>query len=889
MNRTRDTRSSSVAIQFLQRFLRDRDAGNVLSLAEYQALFPGHAEIVAAEFAELMVPGPAAGEHGPLAYPAQGDRYRGAVAIGRGGMGTVVRVFDPSLERTVAMKLLSGAEGQLPDAHVLGRFLDEAKITGQLQHPGIVSVFEIGLDADRRPYFTMPLIAGRSLQELIGAVHAGDEQWTQLRALNVLVRVCEAVAYAHEHGIVHRDLKPANVMVGDFGETYVVDWGLARVLDRPDRRDIRIRGGDDAPGSAEPASALRTMEGDVIGTPAYMAPEQACGEIDRVGKRSDVYSIGAMLYHLLAGLAPYGTPAGSTTGYATLQRVRSEPPSPLSQVAPAAPAELVAICERAMERDPARRYGSVAELGSDLRAFLENRVVRAHATGPVAELRKWIRRNRATAAASAVALLALVVGFAVSLNEKVAADRSAAAAEQNFELAFDAAEDLLAKAGLYDLENEPGADPVRQELAQKALAYYERFEELRGSDPRVAEKLALTHFRIGNLETQLGHAEQAARAFEAARDAYTQLLARGGDSAPFRAKLAQIEMERNTSLLHAGDTEAALAGLLHTADTVEQLRRADPTSVALMHDACNVIHNLAMALLANGRTDEALQRSERKIEITQKLLERVPEQPSVIAQMGSAYQLRGTVLWRLGRIDEAEASFRQAIEVLERGVEQHPSHRGVRARLGEVLNVLAVVLRPRQPAAAERVLTRAVTVLRELATANPGVRNYHGNLGGALCNLGIMTAVRGDQEAAIDLLGEGRDEINKALQIDPAAADYRDYRRIVGKELGIAQLELGRHADAAASAHQMLRDLPEGSAWEAGRLLAICAKVCGTDTGLAADERARVADAYADEAMLLLRRAAQNGPAKAALLDGRSFDALRDRDDFGALRAELDR
>ena len=213
---------------------------------------------------------------------------------------------------------------------------------------------------------------------------------------------------------MHRDLKPANVMVGRFGETYVMDWGLAKV---------RGRRGAASSGADAAETALLTGHGTVIGTPAYMPPEQAAADAEAVGPRSDVYAVGAMLYELLAGRAPYLEAGEDIPSREVLHRVRSGPPPPVSASNPRIPAELVAICERAMARDPAGRYAGIEELGEDLRAYLELRVVRAYRTGPLAELAKWLRRNRGLAGGAAAAVLALAVGLAVSLGLYVRSER----------------------------------------------------------------------------------------------------------------------------------------------------------------------------------------------------------------------------------------------------------------------------------------------------------------------------------------------------------------------------------------------------------------------------------------------------------------------------------
>jgi len=355
------------------------------------------------------------------------ERYTLEGEIARGGMGAILRVWDEDLQRHLAMKVVLGQGQAAPsgktspiDAQRLARFLEEAQVTGQLDHPGIVPVHELGLDSKGCVYFTMKLVKGKTLNRVFDELAAKEGGWTQVRVLGLILKVCEAMAYAHHKGVIHRDLKPANVMVGKFGEVYVMDWGLARVLDRPDPKDLRIRTQAGATSEVRserrevaaetPDSPLVTMDGDVVGTPSYMSPEQAAGRIGEMGPPSDVYAVGALLYQMLAGQMPYVPPAARLNNYAIWRSVQQGPPQSLREIAPSAPGELVAICDKAMARDPRRRYRDMAELSVDLGAYVEGRVVRAFETGAWAEARKWIARNRALAAALAAVVLAILAG-----------------------------------------------------------------------------------------------------------------------------------------------------------------------------------------------------------------------------------------------------------------------------------------------------------------------------------------------------------------------------------------------------------------------------------------------------------------------------------------------
>ncbi len=344
---------------------------------------------------------------------AFGDRYRLVHTLARGGMGVVREAWDRDLDRSIALKAAHGG-GSSSSIDLRQRLIaEEAQVLGKLDHPAILPVHEIGLDSDDRLYFTMPLVAGTTLTDCI-ADRDLEGGWPLPRRIRVLAAVCSAVEYAHSRGVVHRDIKPDNIMVGEHGEARLVDWGLCSLLGEPTE--------DQQPLTLEVAAdgSLVTGDGRVIGTPAYMAPEQAAGRA--ADERSDVYALGATLYHTLSRSAPYSDDARSTDMEALVTLVRSQPPTRLGAMDEHAPAPLVAICERAMARDPAQRYESVTEFRAELEAWLDGRVVRSFESGAWAELRRWTQRNPVIAALG-VGLVIAIAGFGAALHRWLTTER----------------------------------------------------------------------------------------------------------------------------------------------------------------------------------------------------------------------------------------------------------------------------------------------------------------------------------------------------------------------------------------------------------------------------------------------------------------------------------
>jgi serine/threonine protein kinase len=300
------------------------------------------------------------------------ERYKVSNEIARGGMGSILRTEDLDLRRFVAMKVL--LEPGETTEKMYERFIKEAQVTGFLEHPNIIPVHELGLDKNLRPFFTMKLIGGESLASVLNALRRNNAEYRKdypiRRLLGTFIQVCNAVSFAHSRGVIHRDLKPENVMLGEFGEVLVMDWGLAKIRDFDEILSPH--------NVADPDDYTQTQEGVVLGTPLYMPPEQAVGDIANTDERSDVFSLGAILYEIVTGRMLYdGATVAEIINKAA--SVDFKPPS----TTPKGSTDIEKICLRSIQKQKQDRYQSVGELADAVRAYLDHRVI------PDYGLRPW--------------------------------------------------------------------------------------------------------------------------------------------------------------------------------------------------------------------------------------------------------------------------------------------------------------------------------------------------------------------------------------------------------------------------------------------------------------------------------------------------------------------
>ncbi len=684
-----------------------------------------------------------------------GPRFLVEGPLGRGSQGTVLAVRDRDCGRQVALKILHPERSHPED---ISRFVHEAQVTAQLEHPGVMPVHDLGVLPDGTVYYTMKRVAGRSLADLIE--EQGGRPEHRFALLELFVRLCETMAFAHSRGVVHRDLKPRNILVGDYGEVLVCDWGLAKVHG--------LAAAVSTVRSAVPGDdPYATLLGTSVGTPAYMAPEQARGDQDAVGPRSDLYALGVVLYEMLAGRSPYVR--GDVTR--TLDQVVHGRWTPLDRLdGPALPPALRAIVHRCLALEPARRYARAEALAADVRAWLAGGAVSAHRETPLERGLRWYRRNRrASQAVLATTAIAAVLATAhLGWRRAVTAEQVAG---------------LRAEAGAAELAGD--WDRVRG-LAERILALVpddrEAITAVQRSEGGRREAAAAARRRESALAAQ-AKAEAAERAaaagdeagLAAAVDLLQQAIAFAPGDADLVARLRAAAAERG----RLAQAREAAARTADRAAEAERLRRLAGEAEA-RGDAAAAVAHLEGALLLAPRPEDpprltrltALAQSQEEVR---------------------AVRTRAAAAEEEARRRRSEAAGHAASAAAALAADDLDAARAAAARAAALDPATAEALAPGLAAAeARRREARAAT---HLATA--GVAAAAAEAAGRRLDLLAASAAVLARRLAD---GEGEDAAGVRVALAAVEAEQRDIDRVRTEHLGLQLAELHRAEVAAPGA-----------------------------------------------------------------------------------------
>jgi serine/threonine-protein kinase len=766
---------------------------------------------------------------GPIDAAAAWERYERIRVHATGGLGRVWLAYDTHLGREVALKELRA--DRRDDLGMLARFLEEARITGRLEHPGIVPLYDLieGDGADSLPFHTMRFLSGRTLNVAVESYHcrreaeksAGRRELRDL--LDAFIAICQTVAFAHSRNVLHRDLKGQNVILGDYGEVFVLDWGLAKLSEssRPAEAPSFL-------GREHAVDRYETEPGSLLGTPGYIAPELLDGT--PADQRSDVYSLGAILYLILTGHAPYS----DWSRPEVLKVIRDRDPDHPRTLVPDAPAALVAICLKAMARDGSTRYGSAAELAEEVRRWMADEPVRAYPDPLHQRMARWGRRNRAAVLAGSAVLVLAVVGLSISTaliwaeQRRTAEQKEQALGQWSLAEAHGKLSDQLS-VDLLRIANESlppirGSERVRAEILDTSLNTYRVFLRERPTDLTLRNSTAQSARFSANLHRMLdesekagplyresiillqGLADQFPREFSHRADRALAL----GDYAQFLGRLGQLREAEVQSWRAAEAAESLIdlfpdqtlprrvlaktlfdqasiegqmgepaksARLIGRAMTIYddllKLPKGQSSSLdPLMMGSC--LHALAVAKREMRRGDEGLADIERGLALMRSILEKDPEQNDAAHNLNRLLLDRALVCSGLeGRRDQAEDDVNRAIDSWEKLSSGYPLIVNYRESLAVARQVRGALRAEsgRLESAAED-LEASRQGLESLASKSPEIPSYRANLGRTYLEQGRLARRAGNAGLAIDRLQKAVEMLEEVIGRTPE--DGRD-------------------------------------------------------------------------------------------------------------------
>ena len=743
----------------------------------------------------------------PFSVVSPDSEYQIERFLARGGLGEIFLARDKRLDRIVAIKVPRNRDPNSAERQRLSR---EAEITGKLKHPGIVPIHTSGQDLAGQPYYVMQYVEGRTMKDAISDWHQTNESGDSgkfatfefRRLLQSLISVCNTVAYAHEQGYIHRDIKPGNIILGEFGETVLLDWGLAKQFEevKSSSDESHVRALSESWSANRDDTIAATNPGQPIGTPEFASPEQVQGRIDHQDERSDVYSLGATLYFLITGSRTLDP--DDLTDFSKATAIRKIP-APLD-LNSSIPVDLNAICTKAIAFDPEDRYQSVYEFSAELERYIADEPIETRRQSSFHRIRRWVKSNpRKTysmTSGATVAMFALVVS-AILLNQKAVELKNSLATQQrmNSELkaAKESAEDYAEKT---ELALRTMADRIDQtwfagrkkfsererHLLDDMLVQYQQHARSIPDAYRTKTLEAEAYERVGMIQMLLGQSSKAIDSFRNAGDLLSQLP----DSAAERVRMTQANTayQLGALLTETGESRAGLAQL----ETAFRLTKAVEKEFPKNSDHTN---RLAIIQARIGTTWLELNKQQPAFEhlnaakvITGRLVERFPDNK----------QYQGTFATRMSRLakahlqysefDLALQEYQSAVAVFN-GIEDGEwIFAGVRRGLdycvacNGVARCLKMVGRDEDSQIAwETALGKA----EQMVELYPSFPNAYSNLAVPMQQIAALHRQRSNWPEAVDFAQSAVEAIDKTVELAPEQLNYYRFRTVLKKELGL--------------------------------------------------------------------------------------------------------
>ena len=696
--------------------------------------------------------------------------------LGQGGMGVVYKARQKAANRLVALKIIRPDRmsnmTEVTQGRMVDRFKAEAHAAARLQHDNLVTVYDVG-EIDGCHYFSMQYVEGGSLSDQIS-----DRSLDSREAATFVEPVCRAVHAAHEEGILHRDIKPANILIEDGTlRPRIADFGLAKLQNE----DQEL-----------------TRSGEAMGTPSYMPPEQF-GDAASATARSDIYSIGATLYHLLSGRPPFK----AATSMATMRQVLNVEPVALRELNPEVDQDLETICMKCLEKEPDRRFQTAADVADELQRFINGEPILSRPLSRPERLVRWCRRNPLVsslsglaAASVVVALVSLAVAYVktdearkqveASLGETEKAQK---VSEASFQDALAAVNDFFTHVSEDRLLNEPGAEGLRHELLELARDYYQRFLDRRSDDPTVREEVALSHFRVGLIIEELDSPQAAVESYEKARDIQSKLLAETvAETVAETAKATKRALSRTLNAMarvatNSGDLDGAEELFNETRKLRLELVEATPDAderVEFDRLLASVDMNLGLLARRRSEFDRTGTLYRKAQELRQKVLRHRPKDPQLRRDLAKGWYNLANLAVDRNDAEEVSTNVDLAIAQLEELLGENPDDLRDRYllalcyRMKADLNAALISVDNSKLTDAIDGYNKARFAMQDLSERSPAVHRYRVELGQLLMNIGQLEGQQRRFTGARSALDNAEEVFANLVKEDPDNSEFQE-------------------------------------------------------------------------------------------------------------------